>query len=263
MVCIRKKRITSELLHIALVLTMLNGDLYNNRRPQEHYVNEANVTDYNIGPSWAYMRTPFHQESYYEPSRHHAKSIMDIYEPDFEPELVPNMVDDMEILNQMRAWAISRTNSLTKPRKSELPFQSFTAYLVSNTTNGAVPNGVAPAIPVVTNDSQESALESSAAPTVPSQSDSEEFNATALEDYIEFDFEEDLKPSGSNSQLTGIPPDYSPGEKRVDGISMDMSEVPLEINDVAFSLPPLDLDLELNPANVVRLYCFNFWAIIL
>lgn len=142
MVAINKKRISSELLHIALVITLLRGN--DNRFYRQspvistNFFNDVGVSNDIMGPSWAYSRTSFHHHFYHDPPIHEIKAIETNYSmnDDLNSEYGDEDIDiDLMIINQLRSLTISRFNSLPRLGKDQPTFQDITAYLLSESTS--------------------------------------------------------------------------------------------------------------------------------
>lgn len=148
MVATNKKHICSELLHIALVITLLRGhdNRFYRRSPviSTNFFNDVSVSNDIMGPSWAYSRTSFHH-FYRDPPLHEIKALEGNLAEDFM-ELTDDDLDiDLNIINQLRSLTLSRFNSLPTLGKDQPTFQDITAYLLSESTS---PSNAVPAPPV-------------------------------------------------------------------------------------------------------------------
>lgn len=149
-----KKRITSELLHIALVITLLRGDTrryaLNNNVLSTNFFNDVHDLDHIEGPNWAYTRTNYHR-LFIDPGAEQIKSLSGDFNPYYNPyDDSPNELedefemDDNLYLQQWRLQMLGRLNSPYRIGKEAAPrFQDITAYLVSDTTSAVLPNSLA------------------------------------------------------------------------------------------------------------------------
>ncbi|CAG7820529.1 unnamed protein product [Allacma fusca] len=128
MTCFAKRRITTNLLQVALLLLYLRGDFpatYNHR-------NNFNISnpEYNLGPSWGYAQTNFHRNNY-DGINIHPKSVHS-----FEQNYLE--FSDNDILDVIRSHSInsfrSHISAITKVSDAVPSFQDVTAYLLSNTS---------------------------------------------------------------------------------------------------------------------------------
>jgi hypothetical protein len=149
-----KKRITSELLHIALVITLLRGDprrlVLNENVLSTNFFNDVYDLDHAEGPNWAHTRANYHR-LLIDPGLEDTKSLNSYFNPD-ENIFDSNYNDDFDeeaaerlYRQQARLLVLSRLNSPYRTRKDAPPagFQDITAYLVSDTTSSLQSNTVA------------------------------------------------------------------------------------------------------------------------
>ena len=165
---ISKKRISTSLFQIALILTLMNSESYypadfyldlesdlplqpqsvelNNNR----YLSELNVTE-DLGHAYYSRASAYHRRSEEYDLTTPYLSIKRATESSYDPipdnnasnEFVPN--DNyyrQRILEELRSLSVRRYSNLPRERtKATLAFQNITAYLVSN-TNATETNGL-------------------------------------------------------------------------------------------------------------------------
>lgn len=146
-----KKRICNELLHIALVISLLRSGTNNRYFHQvpvisSNFFNDVTVSNDIVGPSWAYSRTSFHHHlhhSYHDPMPYHEMKTFDSnymsgtgrLSDDFEADFIEDLDVDLNIINQLRILTLNRFNSLPRLGKDLPAFQDITAFLLSESTS--------------------------------------------------------------------------------------------------------------------------------
>lgn len=167
-----KKRITTELLHIALVITLLRGNprhvgIYDNVISSNFFNDVDNFVNIDQilqgGPTWAFSRTNYHRlgGGYHDPGIEYAKSLSGSFDPYHDDDIFGedihssynNEEDRMDLAEeayrqQSRLLLLSNLNAAYVRKDPIQIFRDITAYLVSDTTTETLPSGLA-GLPVV------------------------------------------------------------------------------------------------------------------
>lgn len=156
-----KKRITTELLHIALVITLLRDSprhirLYDNVLSSNFFNDVDNFDNILVeGPNWAFTRTNYHRLGMYiDPGIVQTKSFsgnFHSYSDDYDTLLDSDNDADDEGTNldeeiyrqQSRLLLLSNLNAAYVRKDPIQTFRDITAYLVSDTTTETLPNSLA------------------------------------------------------------------------------------------------------------------------
>lgn len=147
-----KKRITSELLHIALVITLLRGNPrllpQDPRLLSTNFFNDVYPDRVLVeGQNWAFSRSSYHHliDSGFQPVKSLGPTLdFDPLDPDPD-EFVLDLDIEEFYRQQSNLLTLSSLNAVNQ-RKDVIPtFNDITAYLVSDTT--ADPSRLAPFIP--------------------------------------------------------------------------------------------------------------------